>query len=168
MRLISAVLTVLLAALLTACGGSDPVTVSGDGWSAEFPGEVEEDTQEIPVPGSDPVTADSYVWEDASSALTVLVTPFPAEITDVVEPSTLLESTAQGSGGTLTPDSEFLDDGQFQGVPAVAFDIAQEGFTGSGLAFFDDTVLYQLLGITESDGAPESYTTLVESFSLGG
>lgn len=173
-------LSALLLVPVAACGGDDDaseprsqtpategVSASGSGWSAIFPGEVEYQSDPVPLPGgAGETSADSTTWETASEALTVVTSDFPPELLDMVDTAALLEGTATANGGTIVGDSSVLDDeGTFRGRDAVTYEVTADGIVTTGLAAFDGQRLYQVLHVSRDDDA-SAWVALLESFEF--
>jgi hypothetical protein len=143
---------------------SSGVEVEGDGWSATFPGEVEQRVDPFPLPelGLE-LDAKLAVWENDTDALVVQFVEFPA--TEADQAAVLLE-TAAAAGDVV--DSPALDgDGTFQGRDAVVVSAVQQGADLQLLAFLDGARLYQIIHVS-SDPATEhnELVLLADSFAF--
>jgi len=151
----------------TSENGASPETgvlVEGDGWTAVFPGEVEQSIEPFPLPevGLE-LEAELTLWESATDALLVQVVEFPDS--DADQAAVLLESAA--NAGEIV-DSAVLDaDGTFQGRDAVVISVTQGAGDVESLAFIDDGRLYQLIHVS-SDANSEhgELLALAESFQF--
>lgn len=146
---------------------SSGVVVTGDGWEATFPGEVEKVSDPIPLPGGlGSTTAESATWESSSEAVNVVTSDFPSDVIDMIDTSMLLEGTAAGIDGTLIDGSAVLDaDGTFRGRDAVVYEARQDGLVTTGLAFVDGARLYQVLHVSRG-GDLSTWRALVDSFDF--
>ena len=99
------------------------VLVSGNGWSASFPGQPEQFVEEVPLHDLGiTLTNDNTAYESANEALVVMLAQVPidaASPTSADDRRAQLVSTAEGMG-TAIEDSPVLDaDGTFRGRDAV-------------------------------------------------
>jgi len=148
-------------------GGTAGVVVSGSGWTATFPGEVETASDPVPLPGgSGSTTAESTVWESDSEALNVVTSDFPPEIIEMLDAAMLLEGAAEGVGGVVDTGSSLLDaDGTFRGREAIVYEASEDGITTNGLAVVDGPRLYQILHVSR-DGDATAWETLLGTFEF--
>jgi hypothetical protein len=174
-----------LALVVAACGGGDDtsaggasggaeeapageqVQVSGSGWTATFPGEVQETTETSPLPdGSGSVTSNTTTWESASEGITIVTTDLPETSMANVDAAAMLAQTASSGGRTVISDSPVLDDdGSFRGREAVAFEVAQDDLVITGVAFVDGARLYQVI-TASPDGGTATLESLLDSFEF--
>jgi hypothetical protein len=170
----------LLATLVllgTACGSggetdtatkSDTETfTSTEGrFSAEFPSEPEEQTQDTSEAGID-LTVHFFTSETDDYAVSVGYVDYPAEFSQV-DPTLVLSGVAAGAAGnveggevTRNDPSTFLD------LPAIDYEVKATGAELQAKAFLKDTRLYILQAVSEKlPDADAEYDRMVESFKL--
>jgi hypothetical protein len=166
-----AVVFVAALVLVAACGGGggeDGVTISRDGFTATFPGEVQRRSDPIEVAGLDqPLSAESSTWESGSEALTIITTVLPPVLSDPQQVAGLLEGTARGMGASPTSGAGLLDaDGTFRGHDAVAYEMVDGDLATSGIAFVAGDQLVQVIHISSVGHQSERLEELVESLAL--
>ena len=128
------------------------VPVSGEGWSATFPGEPEQFVEEVPLPDLDIIlSTDVTVWDAGNEALAVMLAQLPIDETSpsvVDEMRAQLFSTAAGMG-TIIEDSPLLDsDGTFRGRDAVVVTDAPGEL--NALMFVEGATLFQVIHVSDA------------------
>lgn len=145
---------------------SPRVFESTDGrFSAEFPAEPQEDTQNTSVEGFD-LQLHIFTAESEEYAVSVGYVDYPQEVT-TVDPNLVLSGVAPGAAANIGGEVTKNEPGTFMGSQSVDYEIAAEGANLQAKAFLVDNRMYLLQAISEelSDSDAE-YDRLVESFKL--
>ncbi|MFP4148026.1 MAG: hypothetical protein ACLFV0_00895 [Nitriliruptoraceae bacterium] len=146
------------------------VPVSGDGWSAFFPGQPEQFVEEVPLPELDIVlTNDVTAYESPTEALAVMLAQMPIDPSSPTAADDMraqLFSTAAGMG-TVIEDSPVLDaDGTFRGRDAV---VVTDG-TGelNALMFVQGATVFQVIHVARTPDGGAALLSFVEGLTLEG
>ncbi len=150
---------VALLALLAGCGGAPAgetatsYLLQQPGFSAGFPEEPTEASQEIPdIPG---LTAVTWTVESGTFAQSLALVDYPAEV-QLADGATVLAGARDGAvanipGGALTESSETTVDGR----PAIDLVATVDGGTYRSRIVLDDRRLYQLITAGSDDRQAE-------------
>ena len=146
------------------------VPVSGNGWSASFPGQPEQYVEEVPLPDLGiTLTNDITAYESPTEALVVMLAQVPIDASSPTSADDMraqLFSTAAGMG-TVIEDSPVLDaDGTFRGRDAVVLTDAAGELTA--LMFVQGSTLFQVIHVAQTPDGGEALRTFVEGLTLDG
>lgn len=146
------------------------VPVSGNGWSAFFPGQPEQFVEEVPLPELDLVlTNDVTAYESPTEALAVMLAQMPIDPSSPTAADDMraqLFSTAAGMG-TVIADSPILDaDGTFRGRDAVVITDA----TGelNALMFVQGATVFQVIHVAQTPDGGQTLQTFIQGLTLDG
>ncbi len=168
---IIAVMTVLL--LASACGSDTKSETefknfeSTDGrFSADFPGEPEEDTQSTTAEGLN-LDIHFFTSETDDYAVSVGYVDYPEEF-KTVDPKLVLSGVSAGAAGNIQGGQVTKNEpGMFQGVDSVDYEVTADDANLQAKAFLKENRLYLLQAVSaDLADADAEYDRLVESFKL--
>lgn len=162
-----------LLVLATACGSETKTQIepknfeSTDGrFSADFPGEPDEDTQTTTAEGLN-LEIHFFTSETDDYAVSIGYVDYPEEF-KTVDPALVLSGVAGGAAGNIAGGRVTKNEaGTFQGLASVDYEVKADDANLQAKAFLKENRLYLLQAVSaDLADANAEYDRLVKSFKL--